>query len=119
MGAALRPVAAAAQLGRLSPLRDERPGARKSDEGADRLGRLGRRGRAADDLSGISGARAPGRARKGSDHAERLAAALDRFDEADANAILDDAIARFTVDAVVSRVAAARPERDRHSLGER
>src|SRR5690349_4357399 len=33
----------------------------------------------------------------GDDHAERLAAALDRFDEADANAILDDAIARFTV----------------------
>ena len=38
------------------------------------------------------------------DHAERLAVALDRFDEADANAILDDAIARFTVDAVASRV---------------
>ena len=38
------------------------------------------------------------------DHAERLAAALDRFDEADANAILDDAIARFTVEAVASRV---------------
>ena len=32
------------------------------------------------------------------------ALALDRFDEADANAILDDAIARFTVEAVVSRV---------------
>jgi MerR family transcriptional regulator, light-induced transcriptional regulator len=41
---------------------------------------------------------------EGSDHAERLAAALDRFDEADANAILDDAIARFSVDAVVSLV---------------
>ena len=40
----------------------------------------------------------------GDDHAERLAAALDRFDEADANAILDDAIARFTVNAVASRV---------------
>jgi methanogenic corrinoid protein MtbC1 len=40
----------------------------------------------------------------GGDHAERLAAALDRFDEADANAILDDAIARFTVNAVASRV---------------
>jgi DNA-binding transcriptional MerR regulator len=39
-----------------------------------------------------------------SDHAPRLAAALDRFDEADANAILDDAIARFTIDAVASRV---------------
>ena len=38
------------------------------------------------------------------DHAERLAVALDRFDEADANAILDDAIARFTVEAVASRV---------------
>jgi MerR family transcriptional regulator, light-induced transcriptional regulator len=38
------------------------------------------------------------------DHVERLAAALDRFDETDANAILDDAIARFTVDAVTSRV---------------
>ena len=37
-------------------------------------------------------------------HAERLTAALARFDEADANAILDDAIARFTVDAVASRV---------------
>ncbi len=40
----------------------------------------------------------------GGDHAERLAAALDRFDEADANAILDDAIARFTVNTVASRV---------------
>ncbi len=37
-------------------------------------------------------------------HAEGLAAALDRFDEADANAILDDAIARFTVGTVVGRV---------------
>ncbi|HET9119368.1 MAG TPA: MerR family transcriptional regulator, partial [Solirubrobacterales bacterium] len=41
---------------------------------------------------------------EGSDHAQRLAAALSRFDEADANAILDDAIARFTVDGVVSLV---------------
>lgn len=49
-----------------------------------------------------SGGRSAGEA--GSDHAERLAAALDRFDEADANAILDDAIARFTVDAVVELV---------------
>ena len=40
----------------------------------------------------------------GSDHAERLADAFGRFDEADANAILDDAIARFTVDALASRV---------------
>ena len=39
-----------------------------------------------------------------SDHAGRLVAALARFDETDVNAILDDAIARFTVDAVVSRV---------------
>ena len=38
------------------------------------------------------------------DHAARLAGALDRFDEADANAILDDAIARFTVEAVTGRV---------------
>ena len=38
------------------------------------------------------------------DDAERLAVALDRFDEAEANAILDDAIARFTVEAVASRV---------------
>jgi methanogenic corrinoid protein MtbC1 len=41
---------------------------------------------------------------EGTDHAERLARALDRFDEADANAILDDAIARFTVDAVTNLV---------------
>ncbi len=47
----------------------------------------------------------PSRPREGgSDHAGRLAAALDRFDETDANAILDDAIARYTVDAVASRV---------------
>lgn len=38
------------------------------------------------------------------DHAERLRAALERFDETDANAILDDALARFTVDAVASLV---------------
>jgi methanogenic corrinoid protein MtbC1 len=31
-------------------------------------------------------------------------AAFDRFDEADANAILDDAIARFTIDAVIGRL---------------
>lgn len=40
----------------------------------------------------------------GIDHGERLVKALDRFDEADANAILDDAIARFTVEAVASRL---------------
>src|SRR5215207_2548944 len=39
------------------------------------------------------------------DHARRLQAALERFDEPDANAILDDALTRFTVDAVVDRVA--------------
>jgi len=38
------------------------------------------------------------------DHDQRLILALERFDEADANAILDDAIARFTVEAVISRV---------------
>ena len=38
------------------------------------------------------------------DHDQRLTLALNRFDEADANAILDDAIARFTVEAVISRV---------------
>jgi len=54
--------------------------------------------------SAVSPAARSGPSEEGSDHAERLAAALDRFDEADANAILDDAIARFTVDAVVSRV---------------
>jgi methanogenic corrinoid protein MtbC1 len=46
----------------------------------------------------------PGPVAGGADHAQRLAAALDRFDEADANAILDDAIARFTVEALVGRV---------------
>ena len=45
-----------------------------------------------------------GRRGRSGDHAERLAAALERFDETDANAILDDALARFTVDAVASRV---------------
>ena len=54
--------------------------------------------------SAASPAARSGQGEAGSDHAERLAAALDRFDEADANAILDDAIARFTVDAVASRV---------------
>jgi DNA-binding transcriptional MerR regulator len=54
--------------------------------------------------SAVSPAARSRQGEEGSDHAERLAAALDRFDEADANAILDDAIARFTVDAVVSRV---------------
>ncbi len=38
------------------------------------------------------------------DHAQRLGAALERFDETDANAILDDALARFTVDTVASLV---------------
>jgi MerR family transcriptional regulator, light-induced transcriptional regulator len=38
------------------------------------------------------------------DLAARLTAALSRFDEVDANAILDDAIARFSVDAVAGRV---------------
>ena len=41
---------------------------------------------------------------EGGDHAERLAAAFDRFDETDANAILDDAIARFTVDTIARDV---------------
>src|SRR5512133_216380 len=54
--------------------------------------------------SAVSPAARSGQGEEGSDHAERLAAALDRFDEADANAILDDAIASFTVDAVVSGV---------------
>lgn len=38
------------------------------------------------------------------DHGPRLEAALERFDETDANAILDDALARFTIDAVASRI---------------
>jgi methanogenic corrinoid protein MtbC1 len=54
--------------------------------------------------SGVSPEARPGQGEEGSDHAERLAAALDRFDEADANAILDDAIARFTLEGVVNRV---------------
>jgi len=50
---------------------------------------------------------APGEGRRHeapTDHDQRLILALKRFDEADANAILDDAIARFTVEAVISRV---------------
>jgi methanogenic corrinoid protein MtbC1 len=38
------------------------------------------------------------------DHVERLARAFERFDEADANAILDDALARYTVVTFVSDV---------------
>jgi MerR family transcriptional regulator, light-induced transcriptional regulator len=38
------------------------------------------------------------------DQEGQLRAALERFREADANAILDDALARFSLDAVVSRV---------------
>jgi MerR family transcriptional regulator, light-induced transcriptional regulator len=38
------------------------------------------------------------------DHAPRLTAALERFDETDANAIIDDALARFTVGAAASRI---------------
>jgi DNA-binding transcriptional MerR regulator/methylmalonyl-CoA mutase cobalamin-binding subunit len=53
-------------------------------------------------------ARPPATPREGNleigDHAERLGAALERFDEVDANAILDDALARFTTDAVVTRI---------------
>jgi MerR family transcriptional regulator, light-induced transcriptional regulator len=53
----------------------------------------------------VTKARAGRRPSEGAiDHAERLAVALGRFDEADANAILDDAIVRFTVEAVASRV---------------
>jgi DNA-binding transcriptional MerR regulator len=55
-------------------------------------------------LSGSGAASARSGGAEGSDHADRLTSALDRFDEADANAILDDAIARFTVDAVTSLV---------------
>jgi MerR family transcriptional regulator, light-induced transcriptional regulator len=40
----------------------------------------------------------------GGDHVARLLAALARFDETDANAILDDALARYTVDAATSRI---------------
>ena len=49
------------------------------------------------------------------DHAPRLGAALERFDETDANAILDDALARFTIDAVASRVLLPVM----HNIGER
>jgi MerR family transcriptional regulator, light-induced transcriptional regulator len=38
------------------------------------------------------------------DHGPRLTLALERFDETDANAIIDDALARFTVGAVASRI---------------
>jgi methanogenic corrinoid protein MtbC1 len=52
--------------------------------------------------------RSPAAGRSGADgtggHGRRLAAALERFDEADANAILDDVLARFTVDAAVDRI---------------
>src|SRR3954452_10137804 len=54
--------------------------------------------------SRLSTARGSGETAPDTDHAGRLIAAFDRFDEADANAILDDAIARFTIDAVASRV---------------
>jgi MerR family transcriptional regulator, light-induced transcriptional regulator len=49
------------------------------------------------------------------DHAPRLGAALERFDETDANAILDDALARFTIDAVASLVLLPVM----HEIGER
>jgi methanogenic corrinoid protein MtbC1 len=52
-------------------------------------------------VSGEGAGRADG---EGGDHAERLAAAFGRFDEADANAILDDVIARFTVDTLARDV---------------
>jgi methanogenic corrinoid protein MtbC1 len=55
-----------------------------------------------------SGTRPPAGSREGAepvgDLGPRLRAALERFDETDANAILDDAMARFTVDAVASRI---------------
>ena len=38
------------------------------------------------------------------DHASRLRAAVERFDETDANAVLDDALTRFTATAVADRV---------------
>ena len=39
-----------------------------------------------------------------SEQAERLRAALERFDEAEANAVLDDALARLTVETVADRI---------------
>ena len=69
-------------------------------------------------LTGPAGSPPTGPARRtdeAPDHAPRLGAALERFDETDANAILDDALARFTIDAVASLVLLPVM----HEIGER
>jgi MerR family transcriptional regulator, light-induced transcriptional regulator len=63
----------------------------------------------------LTSAAAERRSDEAPDHSPRLGAALERFDEADANAILDDALGRFTVDAVASRVLLPVM----HEIGER
>jgi methanogenic corrinoid protein MtbC1 len=54
-------------------------------------------------------------AEPGGDHVARLLGALARFDETDANAILDEALARYTVDAAASRILL----RVMHEIGRR
>jgi len=54
--------------------------------------------------SGQGAAGAGGDGEAAGDHGPRLTAALERFDETDANAIIDDALARFTIGAVASRI---------------
>lgn len=56
-------------------------------------------------LAKSEGPAGPGEPGEGvGDHGPRLTLALERFDETDANAIIDDALARFTVGAVASRI---------------
>jgi len=65
--------------------------------------------------SGTQSPAAPGPAGDvAADHARRLGAALERFNETDANAILDDALARFTIEAVAARVLSVM-----HEIGRR
>jgi MerR family transcriptional regulator, light-induced transcriptional regulator len=55
-------------------------------------------------IASSEGRRVDGPGREVDDSATRLWAVLERFEEVDANAILDDALARFTIDAVIRRI---------------
>jgi MerR family transcriptional regulator, light-induced transcriptional regulator len=55
-------------------------------------------------IASSEGRRSEGPAGEVDDSATRLWAALERFEEVDANAILDDALARFTIDAVIRQI---------------
>ena len=114
LGAALRAAPPGADRGRLPSLWQRRRGPGAGDDGADRGGGLCGRGGAPDRVL-----RAGGRGRRGgategeplTASVDALRVALEAFDDSGANAVLDEALSRFTLETVAEGSFCPRCER--------